>query len=107
MAVNLRLNTTVAWPIILLITFLLGRLSGTWLSTKRPFRWVALISVLPAVVSLALHPAAVAFSDKHGSVPPHALTDRVPRMVVGTLLIFCALALGNLSRRRSRPIRHG
>jgi hypothetical protein len=100
-AVNLRLNTTVAWPISLIIILRLGRLSATWLAVGRPLRWLAMISVVPPLVSLALHPVAIAFSHNYGSTPPRTLAEIAPRMVAGTVLIFCALALGNLSGRES------
>ncbi|WP_027655164.1 hypothetical protein [Salinispora oceanensis] len=101
MAINLRLNTTVGWPINLIIIFQLGRLSGTWLAVRRPFRWLAMISVFPALIALALHPVVIAFSQKYGTIPPHSLAEKAPRMIAGTVLIFCVLALGNLSRRES------
>lgn len=100
-AINLRLGTIVALPISLILIFGVGRLSATWLAVRRPFRWLAMISVIPALVSLALHPVAIAWSRNQGSTPPRDLAETAPRMVVVTVLIFCALALGNLSGRKS------
>ncbi|SCL34612.1 hypothetical protein GA0070624_5038 [Micromonospora rhizosphaerae] len=100
-AINLRLGTIVGLPISLILIFGVGRLSATWLAVARPFRWLAMISVIPALVSLALHPVAVAWSRNHGSTPPRDLAEIAPRMVAVTVLIFCALALGNLSGRES------
>jgi hypothetical protein len=104
-AINLRLSTTVAWPISLIILLRLGHLSATWLAVGRPLRWLVMISAVPALVSIALHPVAVAFSQNFGSTPPRGIEELAPRAVVGTVLFFCALALGNLSGRES-PARH-
>ncbi|MEU4678940.1 hypothetical protein [Micromonospora sp. NPDC023737] len=98
-ATNLRLSTTVALPVSLLLVVGVGRLSAAWLTVRRPFRWLGMISVIPALVSLALHPAVVAISRNHGSTPPRELAETAPRMVAVTILIFCALALGNLRGR--------
>lgn len=98
-AVALRLSTTIQLPISLVIIFGVGRLSSRWLTVTRPFRWLAAISVIPALVSSALHPVAVTFARNFGSTPPRDLVEIAPRMVAVTVLIFCALALGNLSGR--------
>jgi hypothetical protein len=99
-AINLRLLTTVGLPITLILTFGVGRLSATWLAVKRPLRWLAVISMIPALVSLALRPVAIAFSRNYGSTPPRDFAEIGPRMVAVVVLIYCALALGNLSRRK-------
>jgi hypothetical protein len=100
-AINLRLLTTVQLPITLILIFGVGRLSATWLAVRRPFRWLAMISIVPALVSLALHPVAIAWSRNYGSTLPRDLAEIAPRMIAVTVLIFCALAFGNLSRRKS------
>ncbi|NES27782.1 hypothetical protein GCE86_10580 [Micromonospora terminaliae] len=100
-AVGVRLATTVGLPVSLILIGGLGRLSATWLTVRRPFRWLGLISAVPALVSLALHPIAVAFSANHGTTPPRGLAETAPRTAVVTVLIFCALALGNLNGRAS------
>ncbi|WP_406065493.1 hypothetical protein [Micromonospora sp. NBC_00860] len=98
-ALAARLHTTVALPIILIIIFQIGRLSGTWLAVGKPLRWLAMISVAPALVAIALHPVAVAYSQNRGTIPVGSLAERLPIIGVVTVLIYCALALGNLSRR--------
>ncbi|MFD0784050.1 hypothetical protein ACFQZ8_08995 [Micromonospora azadirachtae] len=100
-AVGLRLSTTVALPVGLLLMVGVGRLSAAWLTGRRPFRWLGMISVIPSLVSLALHPAAVALSRNYGSTPPREVADTLPRMVAVMILIFCALAVGNLRGRES------
>lgn len=101
-ALAARLHTTVALPIILIITFQIGRLSATWLAVERPLRWLAMMSVAPALVAIALHPTVVAYSETHGTIPVRSLPERLPVMGAITLLIFCALAMGHLSRREAR-----
>ncbi|MBM7494782.1 heme A synthase [Micromonospora luteifusca] len=98
-ALAARLHTTVALPIILIIIFQIGRLSAMWLAVGKPLRWLAMISVAPALVAIALHPALVAFSDNRGTIPVGSLAERLPSLGVVTVLIYCALTLGNLSRR--------
>ncbi|MET7670396.1 hypothetical protein [Micromonospora luteifusca] len=98
-ALAARLHTIVALPIILIIIFQIGRLSATWLAVGKPLRWLAMISVVPALVAIALHPAVVAFSENRGTIPVNSLAERLPTMGVLTVLIYCALALGHLSRR--------
>ncbi|MEU7821638.1 hypothetical protein [Catellatospora sp. NPDC049133] len=105
-AVSLRLGTTVQLPITLILTFAVGLRSATWLTVKRPLRWLAMIAVTPALITLALRPVAIAWARDNGSTPPRDLAELAPRMVAVTVLIFCALALGNLYRRRS-PIQSG
>ncbi|MEU7754233.1 hypothetical protein [Micromonospora sp. NPDC049171] len=100
-ALAARLHTTVALPIILIIIYQIGRLSATWLAVRRPLRWLALISVGPALVAIALHPTAVAYSQDHGTLPVRSIAERFPMIVALTVLFYCALALGNLSRRES------
>jgi hypothetical protein len=100
-AVSLRLGTTVQLPITLILVFGVGRLSARWLTVRRPFRWLAIISVIPAAVSLALRPVTIALADNYGATPPRDLADNLPRMVAVTVLIFCVLALGNLYGRKS------
>ncbi|MER7442413.1 hypothetical protein [Micromonospora avicenniae] len=100
-AIGLRLSTTVALPVSLILIVGVGRLSAAWLTVRRPFRWLGAISVIPALVSLALHPAAVAFSRKYGSTPPREVAETLPRLIAVIILIFCALALGNLRGRES------
>ncbi|MGR6319380.1 hypothetical protein Q2K19_29005 [Micromonospora soli] len=101
MAIGLRLATTVSLPLSLILISGVGRLSATWLTVRRPFRWLGMISVIPALVSFALHPTAVAFSRNYGSTPPRDLAEMAPRTIAVTILIFCALALGHLSGRQS------
>ncbi|PYC64263.1 hypothetical protein C7C45_30780 [Micromonospora arborensis] len=98
-ALAARLHTTVVLPIVLAIIFQIGRLSATWLAVGKPLRWLAMISVVPALVAIALHPAMVAFSQNRGTIPVGDLAERLPLLAALTVLIFCALALGNLSRR--------
>ncbi|MEU7799322.1 hypothetical protein AB0B10_08640 [Micromonospora arborensis] len=98
-ALAARLYTTVALPIILIIIFQIGRLSATWLAVGKPLRWLAMISVAPALVAIALHPVTVAYSQNRGTIPVRSLAERLPIIGVVTVLIYCALALGNLSRR--------
>ncbi|SCF19217.1 hypothetical protein [Micromonospora chokoriensis] len=100
-ALAVRLHTTVALPIILIIIFQIGRLSATWLALDRPLRWLAMISVAPALVAIALHSTVVAYSQTHGTIPVSSLPERLPMIGVNTLLIFCALAMGHLSRREA------
>ncbi|MEV4811002.1 hypothetical protein [Micromonospora avicenniae] len=98
-AISLRLSTTVALPVSLLFVVGVGRLSAAWLTVRTPFRWLGMISVIPTLLTLALHPAAVAFSRNYGSTPPRELAETAPRTVAVTILIFCALAIGNLRGR--------
>ncbi|MEV1320505.1 hypothetical protein AB0J14_31025 [Micromonospora arborensis] len=98
-ALAARLYTTVVLPIILIIIFQIGRLSATWLAVGKPLRWLAMISVAPALVAIALHPVTVAYSQNRGTIPVRSLAERLPIIGVVTVLIYCVLALGNLSRR--------
>lgn len=99
--VNLRLSTTVAWPIILIILLHLGHLSATWLAVGRPLRWLVTIAAVPVLVSIALHPVAIAFYRSYGGIPPRSIAELAPRATVGAVLFFCALGLGNLRGRES------
>lgn len=100
-AMGLRLATTVALPVSLILIFRVGRLSARWLTVKRPLQWLGVVTVVPTLVSLALHPVAIALARNLGSTPPRDLADKLPRAVAVSLLVFCALALGNLSGRKS------
>ncbi|MEV6305366.1 hypothetical protein AB0M02_38550 [Actinoplanes sp. NPDC051861] len=98
-AMSLRYSTLIGLPIVLELLFRLGHRSARWLPARRPLRWLAVVSVVPALISIALHPVAVAFSSANGSTPTRDLSDILPRAVVVTVLYFCALALGNLQAR--------
>jgi hypothetical protein len=100
-AVGLRLATTVALPVTLILVYRVGILAAKWLTLRRPLAWLGVVAVVPTLVTLALHPLAAAFADNFGTTPQRDLLDKLPRSVPVTLLVFCALALGHLSRRRA------